>query len=217
MLSEQILLAICASFQSKSHPADPPQLNETHCPTPSCILACLTALSQHHRDKPHTATLTPPLPILHRLCWVEDIIHGGSKPHGHSCDLRASLLWQEVAVDRGEVEAMLDNTWRPAHEQPLFTKEGKRMTQCSLPQSQLKLDVSLLMQLSKLFLLCEHIKHSLSELFTPLTPKTKRTMNFLCLPTPSLVYALILDLTNTMLTEQCPAAGTTLGGSGSSR
>lgn len=186
-----------------------------HCPTQSCILACLTALSQGYRDKLLTATLTTPVPILHRLCWVEDIINGGSKPHGHCCDLWASLLWQEVAVDRGQVEAMLDNTWRPAHEQPPFINDGKRMIQCPVPQSQLKLNVLLLMQLSKPFLLCEHIKDSLSELLTPLTSKTKQTTNFLCLQYPVLSMPFILDLTNIWMTEQHPAAGIMLGGSGS--
>lgn len=78
-------------------------------------LACLTVLFQCHRDKPCTATLTRL--VLHRLCWVENVINSGSKPHGHCCDLWASPLWQEVAVDRSQVEAMLDNTWTPAHKQ----------------------------------------------------------------------------------------------------
>lgn len=186
-----------------------------HCPTPRCILARLTALCQHHRDKPHIAILTPLVPILHRLCWVEDIIHSGSKPHGHRCDLWASPLWQEVAVDRGQVEAMLDNAWRPAHEQPVFTKEGKTMMQCSVLQSQLKLDVSSLMQLSKLFLLCEHTKDSLSELLTPLTPKAKWTMNFVSNTQSCLCPS--FSTSPTQLTEQHPAAPTTLGESVSSR
>lgn len=88
-------------------------------------LAGLTVLFQCHRDKPCTATLTRL--VLHRLCWVENVINSGSEPHGHRCDLWASPLWQEVAVDRGQVEAMLDNTWTPAHKQSLFTKEGKRI------------------------------------------------------------------------------------------
>lgn len=83
-------------------------------------LAYLTVLFQRPRDKPCTATLTRL--ALHRLCWVENVINSGSKPHGHRCDLRASPLWQEVAVDRGQVEAMLDNTWTPAHKQSLFIK-----------------------------------------------------------------------------------------------
>lgn len=212
MIPEQMLLPLCASFQPKSHPhpVDPPQLNEMHRPTPSCMLTCLTALSQHHRDKPRTVTLTPSVPILHGLCWVEDIINSGSKAHGHCCDLRASPLWQEVAVDGGQVEAMLDNAWRPAHEQPSLTKEGKRTMQCSALHSQFKLDVPLLMQMAKLFLFCEHTENSLSELFTPLTPKT---MDFLCLQYLSMSF--IVNLTT--LTEQRPAAGTTLGRSGSSR
>lgn len=88
-------------------------------------LACLRVLFQCHRDKPCTAALTRL--ALHRLCWVENVIHSGSKPHGHCCDLRASPVWQEVAVDRGQVEAVLDNTWTPAHKQSLFSKEGKRI------------------------------------------------------------------------------------------
>lgn len=82
--------------------------------------------------------------------------------------------------------------------------------QCSALHSQFKLDVPLLMQMAKLFLFCKHIKNSLSELFTPLTPKT---MDFLCLQYLSMSFILHL----TTLTEQRPAAGTTLGRSGSSR
>lgn len=58
--------------------------------------------------------------------------------------------------------------------------------------------------------------HSTSGIFPPLTPKTKLTMNFLCLQYPVLSMPLILDLTNSV-TEQHPGAGTTVGGSGSSR
>lgn len=94
----------------------------------------LTALFQHHRDKPCTGTLTSSVSIHHRFCWVEDIINSGTKPHGHGCDLRASPLWQEMAVDRGQVEAMPDNTCRPASEQPELTKKGNRMMQCSVLQ-----------------------------------------------------------------------------------
>lgn len=146
-------------------------------------LAYLTVLFQCHKHKPCTATLT--CLVLHRLCWVENVINSGSKPHGHCCDLWASSLWQEVAVDRGQVEAMLDNTWTPAHKQPLFIKKGKRI----LP-----------------FWYCSHswmfsrwcnwLNYSyfvstwnISELFTPLTPKQDRlwtsfvfnTQSYICL------------------------------------
>lgn len=158
----------------------------------------LTALLQHHRDNPFTGTLTPCVSIHHRLCWVEDIINSGTEPHGHGCNLWASPLWQEMAVDRGEVEAMLDNACRPASEQPEFTKKGNRMMQSSVLQSQLKLEVPmlqswvkleapLLMQLSKLFLSLQ--AHTQKDSENDLLHLHKADQELTLYPIPSPIYA----------------------------